>query len=1189
MSSGRPTSERLAFERIRVRRLPGFERQGFELSGLSPEINVIHGPNASGKTTVARAVRLLLWPPEGAGATGVSLEAAGRLGDRDLQIEIDHGRIERRAGGAPLASLPLPPAEHAERYRLALHEILQEGARGEELARQVAREALGGYDVDAALEALGALEKVTYSRKADAAFKAAEARVRALTARQLDLEREAAGLDRLRGELDEAREAGRRLREVEAALHRLAAAERRAEAERRVAAFPAAVARLTGEEAGRLERLAEEIAAAEAERESLERRLRDARSRLGEAPLPPTGVEEELLGRLENRARELAALEQERGLAGRELAAARARREKARAALGERATGPLLEAVGEAVWAELLALARRAEHMDGERARIEGEEAGLGDESPESEAPDPAALEQGSAYLRAWLRFSAATPRARLASAVALGLLLGAGVAGGILVHPGLWALAGVAVLLALWVESDARDQRRVREALEAKYEALGRGAPAAWKRDAVEALLERLERRWLEGKLAAEDRRRREERRRTLADERRRLEEREKSVERDRADLLERLGLAPEIDRELEPAPLAALAQALASWREAAADVAGREAATGELGQRREDLLAGLASEVGDRGVAPPSDAAGALAAVGELRRRSEIRVEIDRLEGPGGEIGRLGERLDRLTRERADLYRRLDLEPGDDAGFQALEDRFEPYRQAVRERDEARVLLDAAAAPTDEAPSGRSAAELEAEHDLLAERTERHDELLRGIAELETRIGEAKGQHELEEALAARERAEEELGADRGRVAAGRVAYELGEWLKGQVQARHRPEVMRRAGELFAQITRGRFRLLDPTGARPRFGAWDSAADRSRGLEELSSGTRLQLLAAVRLAFIEIHERGLRPPLVLDETLANSDDASARALIEAAVDVARSGRQVLYLTAQDDEVAKWRAVVGEQGDAGPELRVIDLARARNLAADGPEAERRAAARRQRAWSPAASAVPAPEGRSREEYAALLEVPGIDPRARVGGVHLAHLVEEPEVLHGLLRQGVVRWGQLEALVGSAGADGEVPAGLPGLGTEEAGRRRWLQMRARARALEALLLAWRQGRGEPVDRGALAESGAVTERFLDEVSDLASSLGGDARALMEALAEGRVKGFRSDKREQLEEYLAAHGHLDERPVLGRSALRERARTALAAEVAAGELDQGAVDELLAAILGGPPADLRDEG
>ena len=49
-------SERLWFERLELERLPGLERGGFTLDGLSPGVNVIHGPNGSGKTTTARAI-----------------------------------------------------------------------------------------------------------------------------------------------------------------------------------------------------------------------------------------------------------------------------------------------------------------------------------------------------------------------------------------------------------------------------------------------------------------------------------------------------------------------------------------------------------------------------------------------------------------------------------------------------------------------------------------------------------------------------------------------------------------------------------------------------------------------------------------------------------------------------------------------------------------------------------------------------------------------------------------------------------------------------------------------------------------------------------------------------------------------------------------------------------------------------
>jgi hypothetical protein len=122
---------------------------------------------------------------------------------------------------------------------------------------------------------------------------------------------------------------------------------------------------------------------------------------------------------------------------------------------------------------------------------------------------------------------------------------------------------------------------------------------------------------------------------------------------------------------------------------------------------------------------------------------------------------------------------------------------------------------------------------------------------------------------------------------------------------------------------------------------------------------------------------------------------------------------------------------------------------------------------------------------------------------------------------------------------------------------------------------ARARCCRVLIEGWRIGRGRSVDRRVLQDSGAVSERFLDEVSDLAESLGGSADALIGALEEGGVSGFRSQKTAELAAYLAETGHRDEREVLDAAALRERALAEMGAQVTAGQLTVDAVDELLA--------------
>ena len=97
------------------------------------------------------------------------------------------------------------------------------------------------------------------------------------------------------------------------------------------------------------------------------------------------------------------------------------------------------------------------------------------------------------------------------------------------------------------------------------------------------------------------------------------------------------------------------------------------------------------------------------------------------------------------------------------------------------------------------------------------------------------------------------------------------------------------------------------------------PEFTAVDQVERRGRSLDQLSSGTRVQLLLAVRIAFVEQQEQGVKLPLLLDEVLGNSDDERARAIMEAVVELSREGRQIFYFTAQMDEVARWRALFAE------------------------------------------------------------------------------------------------------------------------------------------------------------------------------------------------------------------------------------------------------------------------------
>src|SRR5699024_396884 len=52
---------------LAIQKMPGFPRGMKPYKGFSPDINIIVGPNASGKSSTARALQKLIWSKETAG------------------------------------------------------------------------------------------------------------------------------------------------------------------------------------------------------------------------------------------------------------------------------------------------------------------------------------------------------------------------------------------------------------------------------------------------------------------------------------------------------------------------------------------------------------------------------------------------------------------------------------------------------------------------------------------------------------------------------------------------------------------------------------------------------------------------------------------------------------------------------------------------------------------------------------------------------------------------------------------------------------------------------------------------------------------------------------------------------------------------------------------------------------------
>jgi hypothetical protein len=196
------------------------------------------------------------------------------------------------------------------------------------------------------------------------------------------------------------------------------------------------------------------------------------------------------------------------------------------------------------------------------------------------------------------------------------------------------------------------------------------------------------------------------------------------------------------------------------------------------------------------------------------------------------------------------------------------------------------------------------------------------------------------------------------------------------------------------------------------------------------------------------------------------------------------------------------------------------------------------------------------------PLGGDHEEYGRVLLVPPIDVHDPVGTLHLWYLEEDPPTLHRVISTlGAERWGAFRALVDQGGGrllDGATVERLDLFGG----------------LARVALQRMQVGRGRRVGREALANSGAVTDRFMDKVGELCDRCSGDARRLIVQLEARAVSGFRARSLDALREYLEAEGYYDARKVLPPGRIRLDVLAAAAEALEAGRVDRSAFERLL---------------
>jgi chromosome segregation ATPase len=952
-----------------------------EARGFVPGVNVVVGPNASGKSSLIRALRAVLYPGGEDGLVEVRLGLVADDGSPLLAHRLGEGVTWLRAGRE--ASAPrLPSPDVLGAYVLELEDLVagrdgrHKGGRGsvdEHIAERLQLELTGGVDFQALRKGLGTPGKGVRTYAAD---------LRKAEKELSDLRRELSRLheqEEALGAQEELLEAQRRLAArgaaVRAARDLAAAVAEAAAAAATLRDLPPALAELVPSDVEAVEEFARDLRAALEEAEERRRRLREAAdvARGGRLPAALTLASAREHVAL---AEELCELHEQAAATAADLADQR-------------------DAVAES-WRHMGGVAGHAGAERIDRAAVDGaasaaldvHAAGLEEERLSrrlreveerlSALDEPFAAERVPAQRRAahelarWLELPPPAPRLPgWAWGVTLALAAAALAAAQFLPAP--WpavgtgaALVWLLVAFAVWRRPRAPGRDVADAALSRALAAAGVSPPAELTHEAVARLLADV----VEAASAAE--RRREERER-LEELSARLRDELAEAQRCRQDAAAHLASLRD-EHGFTARGDAGFVQWLALAREHALGLVrlrGLEARLGELEARH----AAACSRVIDHLVAAGEPARADEAATVLRERCRRVCDAVAARDAAAAKVAELTQGIEASLAKAAAAARRLaalserlgyrpeDLEDGIPASAEAwtpervdglrrhvarlvsLRSEYERARKRLADAEAQAELCRGSLSPEPELVAAAEAGDLAAIDAVQAEAERAEAEVKRlseAIGALKGRLETAGKERALERAAAAARRARDDLEAHReARMEHAAASYLLDD-VEGEHEAVAKPAALERAREWFGRVTRGDFELtFERSSAGWRFGAVDrrdGAADRHLRLEELSTGTRAQLLISARLAFALTAEEAATDetvetlPFVLDEALTTSDPVRFAQVAAAVLDVVEaSGRQFVYLSARPEDAELWRKAAATR--PGVPLAIIDLA----------------------------------------------------------------------------------------------------------------------------------------------------------------------------------------------------------------------------------------------------------------
>ncbi|MFQ5671624.1 MAG: AAA family ATPase [Nitrospinales bacterium] len=303
---------------------------------------------------------------------------------------------------------------------------------------------------------------------------------------------------------------------------------------------------------------------------------------------------------------------------------------------------------------------------------------------------------------------------------------------------------------------------------------------------------------------------------------------------------------------------------------------------------------------------------------------KRSGLQIQLSALEG---KIDRLMSQINEHEIGLQEFFRSLDVADGEDFENKRRQlDKKKLLQNTVDEKRrliQSRIGLDAAYEQFLQSINETHPEEIQRELDevtrYLKELQEAKDRVNQEMGEIRNELNQLASEDELlikQNELGIKN---EQLKFCAREWVTCKIAHFMLERAKQKYERERQPEVIRAAENIFSRVTGGRYNKIFKPLDKDEI-LIDNESGQRRGVVEMSRGTREQLYLAMRLGLIEEYEKRSEPlPVIMDDVLVNFDDERALSLMKILKAFAAT-RQVIVLSCHHQSLKIYKRLGANQ-----------------------------------------------------------------------------------------------------------------------------------------------------------------------------------------------------------------------------------------------------------------------------